>query len=189
VSLANVGRYETELEHFGAPEWVELSALPGLLVTREPLRCTGPEAEQGIVWARASERRAREVATSLGARLPTAAECEAIARDPRVRIISMCAQPPDHRMTSPEWARRHDACVALKLAQLEAGQMPWTIGKHWVQAPTIGKHWVQAPGRTAMFGFYLRSRDPKSIVQRGGTTMHNAAHVDYAMTVALVKQK
>jgi hypothetical protein len=180
VSLANVGRYETALEHFGAPEWVELSALPGLLVTREPLRCTGPEAEHGIVWARASERRAREVATSLGARLPTAAECEAIARDPRVRIISMCAQPPDHRMMSPEWARRHDACVALKLAQLEADQMPWTIGKHWVQAQV---------GRTAMFGFYLRSRDPKSIVQRGGTTMHNAAHVDYAMTVALVKQK
>ena len=180
MSLPNVGRYETALEHLGAPEWVELAALRGLLVTREPLRTTGPEAEQGIVWARASERRAREVAAELGARLPTAAECEAIALDPQVRIVSMCAQPPDHRMSSPEWARRHDACVALKLAQLEAGQMPWTIGKHWVQAPV---------GRTAIFGFYLRSRDPGSIVQRGGTTKHNAAHVDYSMTVVLVKAK
>lgn len=106
MSLPNVGRYETALEHFGAPEWVELAALRGLLVTREPLRTTGPEAEQGIVWARASERRAREVAAELGARLPTAAECEAIARDPQVRIVSMCAQPPDHRMSSPAAGRR-----------------------------------------------------------------------------------
>lgn len=178
--LPSVGRYETAMEHFGAPEWVELAALPGLLVTREPLRCTGTEAEQGIVYARASERRAREVALELGARLPTAAECEAIAHDARVRIISMCAQKPDHRMSSPEWARLHDACVAGKLAQLGPGEMPWTIGKHWVQAPS---------GRTAIFGFYLRSRDPGSIVQRGGTTMHNAAHVDYSMTVVLVKAK
>jgi len=176
-------RYETALESFAEPDWAKVSTLPGKLVTRVPLRTNGPEREQGIVWARASERRAQEVAKKFGARLPTADELRAVAAAPEVTIVRACTFPSNHptiRMESSEAARRHDQCVTDSLGADPQG-IPFTIGKFWVDGS------CPKPGKKPMYGFFSRAGDVKSLIQPGGCTFHDDLHVDYSSTVFLVK--
>jgi hypothetical protein len=181
--VPTMNRYETALDAFGEPDWVKVSTLPGRLVTRLPLRTTGPEQAQGIVWARATERTAQAVAKRFGARLPTAEELKAVASAPEVTIVQACTFPSDNpaiRMESSEAARQHDACVARKLGDSPEG-IPFTIGKFWVNGSC-------SDGKKPMYGFFSRAGDVSSLIQKGGCTTHKDLHVDYSSTVFLVKE-
>jgi hypothetical protein len=181
--LAKTNRYETAFENVGEPDWVKVSTLPGKLITRVPLRTTGPESAQGITWARATERTAQAIAKRFGARLPTADELRAVAKAPEVTIVQACTFPSDHktiRMYSSEAARRADECVRKNLGENPAG-IPFTIGKFWVNGP------CQKEGKKPMYGFFARKGDASSLIQKGGCTFHDDLHVDYSSTVFLVK--
>lgn len=182
-TLPVTGRYETAMDAFGEPDWVKVSTLPGRLVTRLPLLTTGPERDKGITYARATDATTRRLAQRLGARMATTGEMQAITSAPEVRIVSACTFPSDNpsvRMESMEAARRVDACYRSKIGEApKDGTIYLGIGKHWIE--------TQIPGRTGIYGLYSRENDPKSLIQKGGTSKHIDSHVDYSQTVFLVK--
>jgi hypothetical protein len=171
--------------------------LPGTNVEVTKLPLQRSRGDGGPFFARLTWKDASDYAKSIGARLPSVLELDALAEDPATTFLSLTLQDvtgtPYGHASREKGSVDHDLNVTRKLA--EAGYVGKgaviNAGKHWVDNRE-GKNWRNEKGEDMgspagpNYGFYNKKRAGDVIQGKG--FRHGQNHTDPSQTTMLARE-
>lgn len=141
------------------------------------------------LFARLTYRDACDVAALFGARLPTAADLDALHLESIV--LPPHPLPAGPEMTSRRYSEEHDATIWAGLAHWDGDAPVAGVGKHWIAGAPRGRAYLMGWWAEDVRRFGSSRSGPGWVQQPsapGSPGPHDDGHFDYATTTILVRQ-